>query len=396
MPVEGSAGTLRPAVHIVRRKHRQQHPWVFSNEVMREEGNPMSGQTVRVYERGRFVGSGLYNRQSLIRLRLYSDSDEELDRALLRRRIEAAWRYRQWVLPGEDDFRLVYGESDYLPGLVVDKYGRHFVVQAYSAGMDCRLAEVTEILADLFDVAAVFEKDDLQQREFEGLERRERLLYGTVESEIAVRENGVRFLVNINAGQKTGYYFDHRLTRRRVRELAKGLSVLDLFCYTGSFAVNAALGKARRVTGVDSSAPACMLARENARLNSVAELCEFVEADVLKYMAELERRGQQFELINLDPPSFIKRKSEKTAGLRRYRAVNRLAMRLLAPGGILVSSSCSHHLGWQEMLNMLIMAASDSGRSFIVLERIVQGPDHPVLLIAPETEYLRGFILQLN
>lgn len=386
----------RPTVHIIRRKYRRQHPWVFANEVVREEESPTGNQTVRVYERGRFVGSGIYNRHSLIRVRLYSGADEELDCTLIRTRIEMSWRYRQEVLPGESDFRLVYGESDGLPGLVIDKYGRHFVVQAYSAGMDCRLSEVTEILTGLFDVAAVFEKDDIQQREFEGLERRERLLYGAIEPEVVVSENGARFLVNIETGQKTGYYFDHRLTRRRVRELATGRSVLDLFCYTGSFAVNAALGRAREVIGVDSSAAACALARENARLNGVAERCEFVEADVLGYLAELERRGERFELINLDPPSFIQRKREKAAGLRRYRSVNRLAMRLLAPGGILVSSSCSHHLFWQDMLDMLIAAAADAGRSFTILERIAQGPDHPVLLAVPETEYLRGFVLRLN
>ncbi len=394
--VKEVASVWRPAVHILRRKQRRQHPWVFSNEVVREEGNPSPENSVRVYERGRFVGSGLYNRHSLIRVRLYSDSDEEIDRELLRKRITAAWRYRQQVLPTESDFRLVYGESDRLPGLIIDKYGRHFVVQAYSAGMDCRLEQVIQVLTDLFDVTAVLEKDDLYQREFEGLGRRERLLYGAVEPEVFVSDSGAKFRVSIDAGQKTGYYFDHRLTRQRIRELANRRSVLDLFSYTGSFAVNAALGRACRVTAVESSAAACELAVENARLNGVAELCEFIEADVFDYMTQEERTGRRYDLVSLDPPSFIRRSRDKTVGLRRYRAVNRLAMRLLAPEGILITSSCSHHLFWHDMLDMLIGAAVDAGRSFIILDRIVQGPDHPVLLTVPETEYLRGFILRLN
>jgi 23S rRNA (cytosine1962-C5)-methyltransferase len=385
-----------PAAHVARKRSRAQHAWVFSNEVVRVDGEPAVGDTVRVYERGRLVGSGMYNPHSLIRIRVYSAGNEELDRDFIRRRIEASWQLRRNLLPEEDDFRLLYGESDGVPGLVIDKYGSHYVVQAYAAGVDRRLTETVEALASLFEVASVFEKDDFRLREPEGLERRERLLFGRPEGRVVIGENGARFYVDIGGGQKSGYYFDHRLTRRRVRTLARDRSVLDVFCYTGSFTVNAALGGATRVLSVDVASGACEVGKANAQLNGVADRCEFVAADAFEYLAALLRRGERFELINLDPPAFIKAQKEKSGGLKGYRAINSLAMRLLAPGGVLVSSSCSHYLFWQDLLDVLVTAAQDAGRSFTILDRTTQGPDHPVLLAMPESEYLRGFILRLN
>jgi len=384
------------AVHAVRKRSRARHLWIFSNEVKAVEGGPETGETVRVYDRGRFIGSGLFNAHSLIAARIYSSANEELDQVLLRQRLERARNLRQEALPEESDWRLAYGESDMLPGLVIDKFGCHFVVQAYSAGMDQRLELVKAALQEVFDVASVFEKDDFRLREPEGLARRERLLWGVPDPGLVIGESGARFRVDVGSGQKTGYYFDHRLTRRKVRQLASGRKVLDVFSYTGSFAVNAALGGAGRVLAVDESAPALSLARENAELNSVADRCEFVAADAFAFLARLARIGERFDLINLDPPAFIKGQKEKAAGLKGYRAINALAMRLLSPGGILVTSSCSHYLFWQEMLDMLALAAQDAGRSFTILDRTTQGPDHPVLLSMPETEYLRGFVLRLT
>ncbi len=226
--------------------------------------------------------------------------------------------------------------------------------------------------------------------------RREGALYRSFRPDLTISESGVRFRVDIAAGQKTGYYFDHRLTRRKVRELAPGKSVLDVFCYTGSFAVNAALGGARRVLAVDASEAACRLARANAELNGVSDRCEFVTADAFRTLAELVRNKTRFDLVCLDPPAFIKLRREKSSGLRGYRKVNALAMRLLSEGGILVTSSCSHHLFWQDMLDMLVGAAQDAGREFTIVERLTQGPDHPVLLSMPESEYLRCFVLRVH
>jgi len=383
-------------IHILRKRSRSQHAWVFSNEVQRTEGNPGPGDTVLVMERDRLAGSAVYNPHSLIRARLYSDRDEELDKEFIMRRVRAAWQYRQERLPGEKDCRLVYGESDHMPGLVVDKYDDHFVVQTYCLALDLRLELVVEALRELFDAACVFEKNDFRLREPESLPRREGPLYDSPRPDVVISESGVRFRVDIAAGQKTGYYFDHRLTRRKVREMARDKSVLDVFCYTGSFAINAALGGAVRVLALDASEAACQMARVNAELDGVADRCEFVTADAFRALAQMVHSRTRFDLVCLDPPAFIKRRREKDAGLRGYRTMNALGMQLLSEGGVLVTSSCSHYLFWQDMLDVLVSAAQDAGRTFTIVERSTQGPDHPVLLSMPESEYLRCFVLRMH
>ena len=383
-------------VVVSRKKSRGQHTWVFSNEVTETEGNPGPGDTVQVFDRKRLLGSGIYNPHSLIRVRLYSEQNEELDAALIQRRIEAALAYRKTMLPGENDFRLMFSESDRVPGLVIDKYGNHFVVQTYSLGLDMRHELVVAALREVFDVASVIEKNDFRLRDPEGLPRRAGVLFGTPEPRIVISESGVKFHVDPAGGQKTGYYFDHRLTRRKVRQLSAGRKVLDVFSYTGSFAINAALGGAESVVAVDASAAAATIATDNSVLNGVADKCEFATDNAFTALTELDVQGRQFDLINLDPPAFIKAQKDKDAGMRGYRQINALAMKLLPPGGILVSSSCSHYLFWQDMLDMLVAAAQDVGREFTILDRTTQGPDHPVLLSMPESEYLRGFILQVS
>jgi 23S rRNA (cytosine1962-C5)-methyltransferase len=268
-------------------------------------------------------------------------------------------------------------------------------VQTYAAGFDIRLPLVVVALRAALDPTCIVEKNDFRLRELEGLPRREGVLFGTPDPGLRIRESGVSFGVDIAAGQKTGYYFDHRLTRQRARALAAGRSVLDVFSYTGSFAVNAALGGAREVVAVDASQSACRLAERNAALNDVAGRCTFAVGNAFEYLAELGRQGRRFGLICLDPPAFIKSRREHAAGLRGYRQLNGLAMRLLDSGGILISSSCSHHLLWPELLGVLMQAAEDAGRSFVILDRLTQGPDHPVLLSMPESEYLRCLVLQV-
>jgi len=383
-------------VFVVRKKSRGQHAWVFSNEVTKTEGNPGPGDTVQVFDRKRLLGSGIYNPHSLIRVRLYSEQNEELDTAFLRHRIEAALAYRKTVLPGENDFRLMFSESDRVPGLVIDKYGSHFVVQTYALGLDMRHNLVVAALREVFDVASIIEKNDFRLRDPEGLPRRTGVLFGAPEPRVVISESGARFYVDVAGGQKTGYYFDHRLTRRKVRQLAAGRKVLDVFSYTGSFAINAALGGAESVLAVDASAAAATIATDNSVLNGVADKCEFATDNAFTALEQLDAQGRKFDLINLDPPAFIKALKDKNAGMRGYRQINALAMKLLPAGGILVSSSCSHYLFWQDLLDMLVAAAQDAGREFTILDRATQGPDHPVLLSMPESEYLRGFILKVS
>jgi 23S rRNA (cytosine1962-C5)-methyltransferase len=222
------------------------------------------------------------------------------------------------------------------------------------------------------------------------------VLFGTPEPRIVISESGVKFYVDPAGGQKTGYYFDHRLTRRKVKQLSAGRTVLDVFSYTGSFAINAALGGAQSVLAVDASAAAATIATDNSVLNGVADKCRFATDNAFTALAELGAQGRKFDLINLDPPAFIKAQKDRNAGMRGYRQINALAMKLLPAGGVLVSSSCSHYLFWQDMLDMLVAAAQDAGREFTILDRTTQGSDHPVLLSMPESEYLRGFILQVS
>jgi len=377
-------------IHVSRKPERVKHGWVFSNEVRRGEGEPKTGDSVKVFDRGRFIGSGLYNANSLISVRLYSEEDEELGRELIASRLKAAYEYRTSLLPHESDFRLCYGESDRLPGLVIDKYERQFAVQAYSAGMDQRLGVVTSVLEQDFGTECVYEKNDFRLRDIEGLARKTGVLAGTPKPRVEIAEAGAKFTVDVKSGQKTGFYFDQRLTRQKVRELAKGRKVLDVFSYSGGFAVNAALGGAGHVLAVDSSAPACELARANAALNGVAERCEVITADAFEFLSGAK---PGFDLICLDPPSFAKSARERMRGLRGFAKLNALAMRLLSGNGILVTCSCSHHLSWQDLAQVLARAAADAGRDFVILDRLTQGPDHPALLAMPETEYLRCFVL---
>jgi len=268
------------AVFAERRKSRRLHLWVFSNEVARVEGNPGPGDVVSVHDHGTFTGNAIYSPHSLIRARIFSSDRRDLDQPLLKQRIQGALDYRRRVLPEENDFRLVYGESDMLPGLVIDKYGDHLALQVYAAGMEQRLDRIVAALRELFPVASVYARNSFRLREHEGLPQYEKPLAGAPPDSALIREQGVRFNVDVTHGQKTGFYFDQRITRRRVRALSAGRSVLDLFCYSGGFAVNAALGGATSVLAVDSSEPAIALGRRNAELNGVGERVQFNVADV--------------------------------------------------------------------------------------------------------------------
>lgn len=393
---EGAATRI---IEISRRKKRQNHPWIFSNEIKLIKGKLESDDAVLVYEKGKLIGSGIYNPKSKIRIRLYSTKAEDLTKNFIKEKIGQANAYRKRVLPDESDYRLVYGESDSLPGLVIDKYGSNFVLQAFTFAMDKRLDLITQALTELFPVDSVFEKNDFRLRDSEGLERRERLIYGAIKSRVVIKENGARFYVDIREGQKTGYYFDQRIARAKVRQLAFGKSVLDVFCYTGGFTVNALLGGAKSVLAIDGSAQAIELAKENMRLNAAPFgprlRSEFRMGDAFDALRDLVKDKEKFNLIILDPPPFIKSLKEKSKGIAGYKEINLQAMKLLTEGGILVTSSCSHYLFWQDFLDVLTAASKDAGKGFRIIDRTTQGPDHPILLNMPETEYLRSYFLEV-
>jgi 23S rRNA (cytosine1962-C5)-methyltransferase len=381
-------------VFVIRKKNRRQHPWVFSNEIKKIEGKPKKGDSVLVYERDNFIGSGLYNPNSLITVRIYSKIEQDLDKNFFVERITKALDVRKASFPNEQDFRLVFGESDGVPGLVLDKYQKSFALQTYTAGMDMRQNLIVEAMRDVMTVDCVIEKNDFRMRDIEKLERREGVIYGTPER-VIISENGTKYYVNIQEGQKTGFYYDQRITRNKVRSMSKDKNVLDVFCYTGGFALNAGIGEAKSVLGIDASETAIKLSEENAGLNKLAYICKFQVADAFVFLREMVREHRRFDLIVLDPPPFFKTQKEKKRGLRGYKDINLQAMKLLTDGGILVSCTCSHYFFWQDLLDVLSQAAQDIGRSFKIIDRTTQGPDHPVLLNMPESEYLRCFFLEV-
>lgn len=385
---------MNKKVWVIRKKHRRQHPWIFSNEIKQTIGNPKIGDTVLVYEKEQFLGSGLYNPHSLIAIRLYSYQEQELDKSFFVEMIGKALKLRQTILPGEQDFRLVYGESDGVPGVVIDKYANSFALQTYSYGTDLRQNIIVEAMKEVMPVDCVIQKNDFRLREAEGLPRIESLIYGEAKP-VVISENGIKYMVDITEGQKTGFYYDQRVTRAKVRALVKDKNVLDVFCYTGGFALNAAIGEAKSVLAVDASENAIKLSEHNAMLNNLEKKCKFVMADAFVFLRELNSEHRKFDLIILDPPPFFKSPKEKSRGMRGYKDINLQAMKLLTDGGILVSSTCSHYLFWQDLLDVLNQAAQDVNRTFKIIDRTTQGPDHPVLLGMPESEYLRCFFLEV-
>lgn len=386
---------MEKCVHVIRKKSRQEHRWVFSNETRRFEGEPRPGDTVLVYERGRLLGSGFYNPNSLIQIRLYSKQPEEFDLEFIQQKITKAYQYRKRVLPKEEDFRLVFGESDSLPGVVIDKYGDNFTLQTFTLSTELRKELICQALKQLFPVKSIYEKNDFRLRDIESLPRQEGLLYGTIQDKVIFQENNVKFYVDIKTGQKTGYFFDHRTTRAKVRVLSHNKNVLDVFCYTGGFSVNAALGKAKSVIGIDTSSSVIDLANENAKLNKVQDICQFEKGDAFEILPDYVKEARNFDLIIVDPPPFIKSIKEKERGLKGYKQINRQAMQLLNTGAILVSSSCSYYVSWQDLLGVLRKAAQDTQRNFRIIDRTTQGPDHPIILNMPETEYLRCYFLEI-
>jgi 23S rRNA (cytosine1962-C5)-methyltransferase len=377
------------------RRVRGGHPWVFSNEVAEVQGAPSDGDLVEVADfRGAFLGRAYYNRRSLICARLLTRGRDEVDAAFFARRIERAVRLREAVYPGERALRLVYGESDQLPGLVVDRYGDVLAVQVLTLGIETRAELVREALQQVLRPSGVMRMADSPLRALEGLPLERGVWWGEVPERLLVDMDGFSVEVDLRAGQKTGLFLDQRENRRRAGVRAAGQRVLDLFCYQGEWALHAARGGADSVLAADSSAPALAAAGRNAERNGLAGRITFRQGDCFDIVRELERGGERFGLVILDPPALIKSRGQLAGGARAYREINRAAMGLLAEGGTLVTSSCSHHLEDPLFRQVLIEAARAARRPFRVLDWAAEAPDHPQLLAVPETHYLKCATLQ--
>jgi 23S rRNA (cytosine1962-C5)-methyltransferase len=376
------------------RRLRAGHLWVFSNEVDVER-TPLTafapGDAVQVQDaRGAPLGTGYVNPRSLIAFRLLSrDAHAELDGAFLKRRLTRALSLRQ-MLFDRPFYRLAYGESDGLPGLVVDRFGDVLVVQVTTAGMERVKDEIVDALRDTVSPSAILFRNDSSGRALEGLPEYVETAFGTVPDVVELEENGVRFGAPM-AGQKTGWFYDHRMNRARLMAYAPGRRVLDVFSYIGGWGVQAAAAGAEQVVCVDASAEALEHAGRNAALNGVEAKVTVRRGDAFDALRELGADGEKFDVVVLDPPAFIKRRKDQKAGEEAYRRINQLALEVLKQDGMLVSASCSYHLPREALQDAMLRATRHRGRALQIVEQGHQGPDHPVHPAIPETAYLKAF-----
>ncbi|MBP0122467.1 MAG: class I SAM-dependent rRNA methyltransferase [Nitrospira sp.] len=372
------------------------HLWIYAGYVESVSGEPVAGDVVDVLApNGRFFARGLYNPASKIRVRILSFEDEPVTEQFWKNRLAQAVRLRQKIVTGTNAYRLVYGEADRLPGLVVDRYDDVLVMQTLSAGMDRRKDLLADLLCQESGATRVYLRNDAKSRVLEGLPVERGFLRGRGATTIEVQEGTARFLVDIERGQKTGWFCDQRENRLVAARFAAGAEVLEVFAHTGAFGIHAALAGAKSVEGLDVSEEALVLARSHAALNKVEDRCLYRMADAFDEMRKLERSGRRYDLVLLDPPAFARSKQAVSRALAGYKDVNLLGMKLTKPEGFLVTSSCSHHVTEQELWTGIRLAARDAKRQIRLLEQRGQASDHPILATMPETRYLKCFILQV-
>ena len=370
---------------------RSGHLWVYRSDV--RSAHAEGGSIVRLTdERGRYHGRAFYSDKSQIAVRLLTREDVPIDRAFLTERIRRAAAYRETVVENTETYRLIYGEADLLPSLIVDRYGDYLVIQTLSQSTERIKSLICEILVELFSPKGVLERNDPKVRLLEDLEQRVGVLYGDVPDEIVARENGIAFVFDLPKGQKTGSFLDQRENHWAARRYASG-AALDCFSYQGGFALTIA-GNCAHVEAVDMAPAALDAARRNQELNSISNVT-FRGANTFDLLKEYDEVGRQFDMIILDPPAFAKNRDSIPAAQRGYKEINLRAMKLLKPGGYLVTCSCSYHISEPLFLQILAEAANDARKTISVAERRTQSQDHPILLTMPETHYLKCLIVRV-
>jgi 23S rRNA (cytosine1962-C5)-methyltransferase len=381
----------------VARRTERGHLWVFSNEVDSVSGDPQPGDAVKVFSAKRkFLGMALYSKSSMIRGRIYSRAwEQDCDAAFVKARLADALKYRIAAGAFGHSCRLVHSEADGLPGLIVDVFGDHAVMQIGTYAMEIRRDAVIAALIEILAPKAIIEKSDAPYRAGEGLAERNEVVYGEPRVPCEIRENGAVILADLMGGQKTGYFLDQAQNRAFAVPFFRGARVLDLFCYVGAWSLVAAVNGAEETIGVDSSEKALALAAESVKINELDPARHaFLNADVFAHVRQLAEQKEKFDVVILDPPALAKSKKDVDHALSAYRELNLRAMRLLANDGLLVTCSCSHNVTEDDFRNMLILAAKDSHADFSILHRAWQSPDHPVHLQTPETSYLKAFFLK--
>ncbi|WP_019864654.1 class I SAM-dependent rRNA methyltransferase [Methylovulum miyakonense] len=379
---------------------RKGHLWVFSNEIDMQR-SPLdqftAGGLVQIHSAdGKAMGTAYVNPNTLVCARLLSrKANLKCGQNFFKERLSTALALREKVFD-KPYYRLAFGESDGLPGLVIDRFGDVFSVQITTAGIEQRKTALLDALVELFAPSAIVLKNDNSQRELEGLSLASEVAYGELPGTLAIEENGAQFYVNILDGQKTGWFYDHRSSRAQLAGLAKGLRVLDLFSYTGAWGIPAARAGAAEVTCVDASEGALTLAAESARLNGVADCMQFVRSDVFDFLKQARLDNQVYDIIVLDPPALIKRKKDFKQGYEAYRRLNHLALQVLGKNGVLVSASCSFHLSRDNLQEILRSSGRHIDRHLTFFANLGQGPDHPIDPAIPETDYLKTFFCSVS
>jgi 23S rRNA (cytosine1962-C5)-methyltransferase len=370
------------------------HPWAFSNEIRETKGEPALGEVVELLAaNGLTLGIGLYNPHSLIAFRLLSTHIEEIGFDFFHGRIEQALALRKKIYPDSTSYRLVHGEGDFLPGLIVDKYNDYLVVQTFSYGMDTRLDMICDVLDSLLKPAGIIERNESPMRLLEKLPQEKGILRGT-SSPTVISEHGIQYTVDMIDGQKTGFFLDQRENRAAMRRYCTDARVLDCFCNDGGFALNASHGGASAVIGVDVSADAVQRAQNNAQLSQIGNV-QFEKADAFEKLRQLRSTGTMFDVVVLDPPSFAKSRKHVPTARKGYKELNEEALRVVKAGGILATASCSHHIDPEVFLEIVDDTARKNGRALQLLEWRGAAPDHPTLPAVPETRYLKFGIFRV-
>jgi 23S rRNA (cytosine1962-C5)-methyltransferase len=370
---------------------RSGHPWVYRSDVRSAQAE--AGAIVRVAdERGRFHGRAFYSDKSQIAVRLLTRENVPVDRAFFAERLRRAAAYRQTVVENTDAYRLVHGEADLLPSIVIDRYGDYLVVQTLSQASERQKDLIVEILVELFSPLGILERNDPKVRLLEGLPQSVSVVHGEVPAEILAKENGITFIYDLAKGQKTGSFLDQRENHWAARRYASG-EVLDCFSYQGGFALTVA-EECEHVEAIDMGTAALEAARRNQELNAISNVT-FREGNAFDVLKEYDEVGRSFQMVILDPPAFAKSRDSLEAATRGYKEINLRALKILAPGGYLVTCSCSHHLSEAQFLQLIAEAANDAKRTVVVAERRTQAEDHPILLTMPETHYLKALILRV-
>lgn len=375
--------------------------WIFDNEIASILGSFEDGDIVAVHDfDGYGLGKGFINRNSKIRVRMMTrNRHQEIDEAFLKMRVQEAWDYRKKV-SDTGSCRVIFGEADFLPGLVVDKFSDVLVVQSLALGIDCLKDQIVELLkevlaADGIKIRGVYERSDAKVRRQEGMELYKGFIGEPFDTNVEIEENGVRYMVDVKDGQKTGFFLDQKYNRKAIQHLCKDAKVLDCFTHTGSFALNAGYGGAKEVTGVDASELAVEQAILNSKLNGMEDRVKFICRDVFELLPELEEKGEKFDVVILDPPAFTKSRNSVKNAVKGYREINLRAMKLVRDGGFLATCSCSHFMTYELFTQTIHQAARNVHKRLRQVEYRTQAPDHPILWAVEESYYLKFYVFQV-